>query len=153
MNQLVQHLSPRYDCYWFSSQSEKNSTYESSNWNSRSRSFLRSLSIRLTNCVCHEWTRPTALPQVLPHQVSPQSKKNYTRESDNKLSRSKSLIGSSSICLMSYISHERTRPTFYPKVHTYQVSPRSKESYTRDSNEKVWWTDRKTDRKTDMDWW
>ena len=50
-------------------------------------------------------------PPLPPYQVSSQSEKNYTWESANGLSTSESLISSLSIRLMSYASHERTRPT------------------------------------------
>ena len=62
------------------------------------------------------------------YQISSWSKKNYTWESANKLSRSKSLTGSLSIHLTRDISHERNRPTYLPKVPPYQISPQSEKS-------------------------
>ena len=67
--------------------SEKNCTRESVSGLSRSKWLISSLSARLTSYVSHEQTRPGSCPQVRPYQVWPQSKKNCTQESVNRLSR------------------------------------------------------------------
>ena len=66
-----------------------------------------------------------------------------------EFSRSNSLISSLSIHLMSYVSHERTRPRSWTKVCPNQVWPWSEKNCTRESANRVWWTDAQTDRQTD----
>ena len=79
--------------------------------------------------VSHEQTRPRSCPQVRPYQAWP----HCTRESVNRLSRSKQLIRSLSAHLTSSVSHERTRPRSCPQVRPYQVWPRSEKNCTRES--------------------
>ena len=81
----------------------------------------------------HEWTRPRSWPKVHPQQVWPGTEKNCTRDSGNRISRSKWLISSSSTHLTSHVSHEQTRPRSWPKVCPHQVWLWSEKNCTRES--------------------
>ena len=83
--------------------------------------------------ISHERTLPRSCPLVRPYQVWPQSEKNCTRESANRLSRSNQLISSLSAHLTSSVSREWTRPRSCPQVRPYQVWLRSKKDCTRKS--------------------
>ena len=54
------------------------------------------------------------------------------------LSGPNNLISSLSPHLISYISHGQNRPRSCPKIHPYQVGPRSEKNYTRESANEVW---------------
>ena len=81
----------------------------------------------------NELVRDLVPPPVRPYQVWPRSEKNCTRESVNRLSRSKQLITSLSAHLTSSVPRERTRLRSCPQVRPYQVWSRLEKDYTRES--------------------
>ena len=88
MNELGWDLDSRYVSTKFDCDRRRIDLRESVSGLSRSKWLISSLSARLTSYVSHEQIRPGSYPQVRPYQVWPQSEKNCTQESVNRLSSS-----------------------------------------------------------------
>ena len=109
----------------------------------------RSNPIHLTSHVSHDQIWLRSFPWAHPYQVGWWSETNLTRESVNRLSRSKSLINPWSTHLACYVSFKWTRSMSHPKVHSYQVGQWSDKNCTRNSGKNIVSMDRQTYRKTD----
>ena len=134
--------------------SEKYCIRQSANGLSRSKWLISLISNNLMSHVSHGRTLPRSWPKVsCPYQVWPRLVKLASGRALTEFNRSNSLIRSLSVHLMSYVSHEQTRPRSWTKVCPNQVWPWSEKNCTRESANEVWWTDAQTDRQTDRQTW
>ena len=88
INELGQDLDPRYVPTKFYHDRRRIALRRAVTLNrvSRSKWLISSLGTHLTNHITHEQTQPRSWPEVRSYQVWPQSGKNCTRESSNRLS-------------------------------------------------------------------